>query len=358
MAKRIIKKNTSTSLPILFAFEEFLREKDILGKSKATLTNYATTYGIFVNDLAIEDSTLEVNSITQEDFFDWISMMREADKKTTTINHYLRDMRTFFNWCMSPEKNYITVPFKIPQLVGQEEPIKLFTDEQIEALLEKPRKKDNFATWRTWAIVNWVLGTGNRAQTIVEIKMEDLNFDAKQIILRHTKNKKAQTIPLSPALETVIKEYIRLYRRDAKPHHYLFPNIEGKQLTTNANRQAFERYCTDRDVNRHNIHGLRHNFAKGWVMNNGNMFALQQILGHSTLEMTRKYVKMFGEDLKQDFETFNPLDNIKNSKSRKQVIKRSDESAQEVITKERLRRNAQRAEDNARGYLSSLRKGR
>lgn len=349
-AKKVIKKNTSASLPILMAFEEFLREKEILGISSATLTNYATTYGIFIDDLGFDELEREVNTITQDDFWDWIAIMRELDKKVSTINHYLRDMRTFFNWCMKPEKNYIQIPFKIPTLTAQEEPIKLFTDEQIDALLEKPRKKDNFVTWRTWAIVNWVLGTGNRAATVCEVKLEDINFNAKQITLRHTKNKKAQTIPLSSALEKEIKEYIRLYRHNAKPHHYLFPSIAGEKLTTNANRQAFTQYCSDRDVDRHNIHGLRHNFAKGWVQNGGNMFKLQQILGHATLEMTRKYVKLFGTDLQKDFEEFNPLDNIKSSNSRKQIITRAEEPSKPKRTKKQ--------ETNARSYINSLRKGR
>jgi integrase/recombinase XerD len=353
MAKKVIKKNTSTSLPILMAFEEFLREKEIMGKSTATLTNYATTYGIFIDNMGYDDLETEVNAITLDSIYDWISIMREMDKKVSTINHYLRDMRTFLYWCMSVDKQYIANTYKIQLLTGQEETLKIFTDEQIEALLEKPRKKDSFTTWRTWAIVNWVLATGNRAATVCEVKIEDINFDAKQILLRHTKNKQIQTIPLSPALEKVIKEYMRLFRSNAKPKHYLFPSIEGIQLTTNANRQAFERYCSDRDVDRHNIHGLRHSFARNWIRNGGSSFQLQQILGHATLDMTRKYVKLFGVDLQQDFEEFNPLDNITGSKSRKQIIKRVEEP-----TTTKAKRKTQKQVSAARSYVDRFRKGR
>jgi len=47
---------------------------------------------------------------------------------------------------------------------------------------------------------------------------------------------------------------------------------------------------------------------------------LQQLLGHTTLEMTRKYVKLFGEDLCDDFEAFNPLDNLRKGKSRTKKV--------------------------------------
>lgn len=40
----------------------------------------------------------------------------------------------------------------------------------------------------------------------------------------------------------------------------------------------------------------------------GDIFALQYILGHSSLEMVKGYVAMFSEDLKNGFNSHNPLD--------------------------------------------------
>ena len=54
----------------------------------------------------------------------------------------------------------------------------------------------------------------------------------------------------------------------------------------------------------------RHTFAKNWILNGGDIFRLQKILGHSTMDMVKNYVEMFDDDLKRDFETFNPLDNM------------------------------------------------
>ena len=321
--KRSIKMSAGADLVyITQAFEEYMMEKAARNLSPATMKNYEDTFRLFMefNEFDRESTTDE---ISQQHIFKWINTLKLDGVKPSSINHYLRDVRAFLYWCMNEDREYITPAFKIRMVEGQEEQLKLFTDEEIELLLEKPRKSDSYADWRTWAIVNWVLATGNRAATICDVKIGDINFSKKEIMLGHTKNKKAQILPLSSSLEVVIKEFIRVWRRDANLNEYLFCNVGEEQLTTNGLKQSFRKYCKDRGVQKTNIHGLRHNFAKGWVRSNGNMFALQKILGHSSLDMTRKYVKMFSEDIKEDFDKFNPLDNIKRSSKRTQTVKRS-----------------------------------
>lgn len=321
--KRTIKKNVGYDvITINEAFEEYIAEKEFRNLSRATIKNYIDTYNMFMNFYEFDEAT-ECEAIEQKLIYKWINTMKQKNISISSINHYLRDIRAFFYWCMEEPRQYINPPFKLQLLEKQEEPLKLFSDEELTLLLEKPRRNDSFATWRTWAIVNWVLGTGNRAATIVDVRIGDVNTGTREIQLRHTKNKKTQIIPLSNSLRSVFIEYSKMWRRDAGWSDYLFPNVGNEKLTTNGLRQAFEKYCTDRGVSRTNIHGLRHNFAKGWVQNNGNMFVLQKILGHSTLDMTRKYVKLFAEDLKEDFDKYNPLDNIKRNQKRTQVVQKA-----------------------------------
>lgn len=322
--KRTIKKSVGSDLMTLTeAFEEFYTEKEAMGRSEETLKNYQLTLKVFMrfNDMD-EDTTTDEVSLNH--IYKWINTLKLEGKKVTSINHYLRDLRTFLYWCMDADRGYIAPAFKIQMVEGQEEQLKLFSDEELELLLEKPRRNDSFAVWRTWAVVNWVLGTGNRAATICDIQVGDIDFKGKEIELGHTKNKKAQIIPLSSSLEVVLKEYIRMWRKGAAADSYLFCNVGEEKLTTGALKHAFARYCEDRGVERSNIHGLRHNFAKGWVRNNGNMFALQRILGHSSLDMTRKYVRLFSEDIKEDFDKFSPLDSIKRKAKRTQTVRRND----------------------------------
>lgn len=284
----------------------------------STIDSYVQSYNMFLfyNQLPPQTTT---DDICPQQVFYFINAMNESGIKPTSVNHYLRDLRAFLYWCMAEERAYIR-RFKISLVFAQEEQLKLFTNDELERLLETPHKNDTFVTWRTWAIVNWVLATGNRASTICDIHISDIDFTEKEITLRHTKNKKAQMIPLSHTLEVALNNYAKIWNIYSQEDGYLFPNVGAEKLTTNALRLSFANYCKSRGVSRTNIHGLRHNFAKGWVKNGGNMFVLQQVLGHSTLEMTRKYVRLFSEDIKENYGQYTTLDTIKRGTSRTHCI--------------------------------------
>lgn len=323
MAKRKIKKTYGgVNLTIMDAFGKFITEKALEGIVEDTLKNYAISLRYYMRYNLFTDSTL-IEEMTKESFLYWIAKMREENKKHTTINHYLRDVRAFAYWCMDEEREYITPSYKLNQVKGQEPGLKAFKEEDIQILLEKPRKNDDFGEWRAWMIVNWVLATGNRGATICEIQIGDIDFKRKMIHLRHTKSKQYQSVPLSTELAHQLKEYINLWLREALPNDYLFPNIAGEQLTTSGLRQSFAKYCKSRGVNQTNLHGLRHSFADMSLDSGRNPFELQKMLGHSTLDMTRKYIRFNENKVEKDFDKHTPLDNLKKSTSRKRKIQRT-----------------------------------
>lgn len=321
--RKVVASADAELMTIGAALDEFIEEKVALNKSQSTIKNYEQSVRLFM-EFHNMDSDTTLDTIGVGHFLKWGNKLKTLDVSISSINHYLRDCRAFFYWCMAEERGYMK-EFKIRMLEAQEEQLKLFSDEEIEALLEKPRKptakNNNFTEWRNYVVVNWILATGNRCATIVEVKIGDINFNSREIVLRHTKNKKAQTIPLSSSLETVLKEYIRMFRKGVGKEGWLFPNVGEEQLTTNALRHSFQSYCAARGVESTNLHGLRHNFAKMWIRNNGDTFRLQKLLGHADLAMTRRYVKLFSEDLKDDFDKFNPLDNIKKNATRKKNVR-------------------------------------
>ncbi|MEI7884709.1 MAG: tyrosine-type recombinase/integrase [Clostridia bacterium] len=313
--KRKLNKRTNARIPLSDLFEDFVQEKKAHNLSPSSIRSYRQSFEKFT-----KFTNTTTKDISQRTIFVWISALMQKETKVTTINHYLRGIRAFFYWCMN--NSYIE-PFKISQLKCQETIKETYTIDEQKRLIEKPRSNATFVEWRTWAVINWILATGNRASTIINIRISDLKFPQREIILQHTKNKKVQIIPMSSALEIVLKEYLRTWRNGALESSFLFCNIGEEKLTYNGLRIGVAKYNHSRSVLKTSIHAFRHTFAKHWILATGDVFRLQKLLGHSTLEMTRRYVNMFDDDLKDNFDNYNPLDRLKAGKSRKQTITKS-----------------------------------
>ena len=72
----------------------------------------------------------------------------------------------------------------------------------------------------------------------------------------------------------------------------VFLSVQGKPLTENSMKLMFARLAKRSGVYRLHAHLCRHTFATRSLINGGDVFSLQQILGHSTLEMVRRYVSL------------------------------------------------------------------
>lgn len=300
------------------AFKDFIFEKQSNNVAKDTIRNYNLSYNKYCNYYNLDDKAKVDEAVSESNIIRWKNSMLKAELSPASINHYLRDFRTFINYLIG--KEYIK-PMKVELIRYQEETEKAFKTEMIPLLLKKPLKSDSYVVWRTWAIVNWVCATGNREATVCEVRVGDVDFRSNRITLRHTKSKKASTLPLSTSLATCLKEYIRYFRRDSRADDFLFPSFTGEQLTTNALRKSFTNYCAERGVEQHNFHGLRHWFAIDWINGNGNLYQLQVLLGHSTPAMTQKYLRTYGVEF-NDFEEFNPLDKMNKDAKRRKGITR------------------------------------
>lgn len=324
--KRKLTKSACFDVTLSDAFELYIEEKKNLNKSESTISNYEITFRVWSRYLEANDYSLLCKDVDDSYVYAFANHLKSETMKQSSINHYIRDIRSFLYWCM--EAQYITPPFKISMPTMDEEIPETYTDEEIQVLVARPHRRDenNFVEWRTWAIVNWIIATGNRAGTIIEVRLGDLNFakNKREITIRKTKTHKAYIIPMSTALSTVLKEYIKRWRANSGDDAFLFPSIGDDKLSVNALKQSVAKYNKMRGVDKTSVHMYRHTFAKTWVRGGGDPFRLQKMLGHSTLDMTRHYVNLFSEDLKEGFDEINPLDNIKKSASRTKRISRTD----------------------------------
>lgn len=228
----------------------------------------------------------------------FIMWLKDKGLKDTTINTYLRATRAFLYFAM--RENYL-IKFEINLIKADKQQKEPYTEEEIKKLIKKPNLKEcGFVEHRNWVLVNYLLETGNRLNTVLNLKVGDIDLENGMVVLTTTKNRKAQYNPISEHLVKILKEYIRMYR--LKKDDYLFVNELGEQMTRNAMQHAIARYNKKRGVEKTSIHAFRHTFAKHYITSGGDAFKLQRLLGHSTLDVTLNYVNLYGTDLKEGFD--------------------------------------------------------
>ena len=316
-SKITVKRRVENAANLDKIYGEFIRHKQALNLSADTISNYNRTYNMFASWYGRGD-TAGINVPLIDDF---IIALNDGTRHIASVNHYIRDLRTFLYWCM--DSGYISPPFKVAVLRGQETEKPTLTDDEVAALLVKPARRCAFAEYRSWVVVNWLLATGNRASTICAVQLGDLDFNRREITLTHTKNKQAQIIPMSAALESVLRTYIRTWRYGEEADAPLFCAVDGAPLTRGSLRLSINRYMKGRGVDKTGVHIFRHTYARLWITEgDGNLFKLQKMLGHSTLKMTQHYAHIYAQDLHDGFEAANPLDCLLRDNAKSNVIRR------------------------------------
>ena len=302
--ERLFVNRDSKDLTISEVFEMFIRAKQCANLSQYTITYYKGCFSSFEKFYDVSQPCTNISLETVEDYIFFIK--NNTNMNDVTINTNLRGMRAFLYFAM--QRGYVK-QFKI-QLIRAQKKIKAtYTDEELAILLKKPNmKKCSFAEYRNWAMINYLLATGNRLETMSKVKIGDIDFNNHEIILKSTKSKKQYVIPLSQELSKVLSEYLT-YRKGER-EDYLFCTVYGNSLAKRAIQSQIKAYNEKHGVLKTSIHVFRHTFAKKWILNGGDIMRLQSLLGHSNIEMVKEYVNMFSNDLKNGFNSFNPLDNF------------------------------------------------
>jgi len=309
----LISLKANIDISIKDAFENFINNCIVKNLRPASIEYYKESWKKLqkvLGSLKLEN----INKKLVESYI--IYLKKDNNLADVTINTNLRGIRAILYYFM--DENYIE-RFKIKLIKADTSQKETYIENELKILLKKPDiKKCTFVKYRTWVIINFFISTGARLSTALSVKIEDLNFRDELISYNYTKTRREQIVPMSNTLKMILLEYIRIRKGESKD--YLFCNVKGSKLAIRVLQENISDYNKLRGVQRTSIHAFRHTYARMWIVAGGNMFALQRLLGHTNLEMTKQYVNLYANDSKNDYNELNPLERlskkIKNIKMR------------------------------------------
>lgn len=302
-----------TRFSLEHCFAHFLLEQQEKGNSKATIDFYNRFYKKLINFEVVASPMEEYGrvpvKILEIPGFQLGFIESLGEVSVQTVNSYLRGLRAFGNFCL--EEGYIE-DFKC-SIKEEEPPVKqVYTDKELAKLRKKPNIND-FADFRMYCIIGLILNTGARSNTIINIRLCDVELDEGYITFNKLKNHGIVRLGLERKVRQDLREWIEFWRyeKGAEETDFLFCNAYGEQMTRSTLSKAFREYNLSRGVDKTSIHLLRHTFAKKWITSGGDIITLARVLTHSELEMVKRYSNLYGTDVKKEIEEHSAISQMK-----------------------------------------------
>lgn len=298
---------------------DFLREISARGFARATIRAYA--YDLLAFYRYITQRQLNIETLTYEDFVDFILTHRRQNAAPRTINRRLVSVRGFLNSQFDGLgdallKKYSSVFYKGRRNKALLGPSRIKTEAatslhvKVPSLLITPLtpaeiKKflAGIRTYRDQVIVQLMLLCGLRSCEVLSLKISDLDFIDNQIRVRG-KGDKQRLLPLPKALIKSFTHYID-YERPECNHDTLITVIQGPSrgasLAPESLRTLFRQRRISAKLPRAHPHLLRHTFCTNMIRQGVSLPVVQKLMGHTDIEVTMLYVHTSVDDVAKEY---------------------------------------------------------
>ncbi len=224
------------------------------------------------------------------------------------IASYVRSIRSFWSW-MENEKFIDHNPFT--QVKPPKVPVKIvdpLTPKEVSQLLKViPRKSHQ--GYRENCIILTLYGTGLRISELLNLGLPNVDFNSAQIKVMG-KGAKERTVYMGPSVYKALFKYHSQWRPKVATDHF-FVHENGRKLTRFYVEHRVQAYVIKAAITKQcTPHIFRYSFAIQFLRNGGDPFTLQKILGHSTLDMTRRYVQIASSDVEREMKSYSPAEQL------------------------------------------------
>lgn len=289
-------------------WQQFAYHLRIKRRSRNTLSNYDVTRRTLYRFLEAEGVPDELSMLTVGHLRGFLVWLEGQGLGPGGIHAHGRAVKAVFNWA-EQEEIITRNPAKrleLPSLPKERQPT--VTVETVRRLQRACKGSEQ--PLRDVALILTMFDTGLRVHELIGLTLDDLLFERG--LLRVTgKGAKQRFVPIGSKTMSAVSAYLRRERRQKHAGvRNAFLSRCGEGLTRGGVGIRLAKLARQIGVGRDQCapHAFRRGFAVEFLRNGGDVFTLQQIMGHSSLEMTRRYVTFLDDDLKAAHLRFSPVD--------------------------------------------------
>ena len=285
------------------AMKDFLNFKKAQHPAARTMKDYER----YLNDfLSFSNNSLE-EKILNRDILAYFAQIPETSP--ARFNHPYQNLSTFFNWAVAQDlirKNpIVTQGLKKKRDDGNIKPASI---EDVKALLNS-FDKGIFTGFRNYVIILLMFDTGIRTSEVLKLKVNDFDAAAQQILINKaiSKTRRNRIAYLSNSTAAALSKLIKITPKEWGDN--IFFTRDGEAMTTEAFDREIARQCKKIGV-KFTPYQLRHTFATYFVQGGGDIFTLQELMGHSDIRMTKRYTEIDSTQKRKAHSIYSPVNEL------------------------------------------------
>ncbi|KUK42054.1 MAG: Integrase [Thermovirga lienii] len=286
-------------------FEAFLLQKQLEGLRPRTLNDYRYYIPRFFEGVTLENAETITHRV--KEYF-------TQDLSPASFNLRRSYIKSFFSYLLA--QGAVTEnPIDFPKR-RDEGRARAIPQETLERLLELPDRK-TFAGLRNYTLLLLSLDTGIRPGEALKLLPGNFNLRAREVVVPKevAKTKTGRTLPLSAAVCVALQKLFSSRHPAWGGDVPVFCSQDGERLQVRSWSHIMAKYSKKLGV-RVTPYDLRHSFAILYLRNGGNVFTLQRTMGHTDLNMTKRYLALDEDDLRNELEKSSPINSLIKHKKR------------------------------------------
>jgi len=289
-----IRKLCGLDLPGKEHVEAYLHDQYRRHLSPNTLKNSFTVIRDFLQ-LVKEGGKCGLDEVNREDIEGYIEHEQDRGVKPSTIDMRIRSLRAFFRFlidrgALAPEIVLKKVKIKVPEALPR-----AMDPEDVKKLIKV------VTDTRDRAMVLVLLRTGMRIGELLHTLVSEVSVKERKIeIYEAQKTQVGRVVYLSEDAVVALKAWLRNRESERK---YLIYTRGRQTMSYAAARMRFQKYLGKAGLlhKGYSLHCLRHSFATELLNAGMRLECLQQLLGHESVEMTRRYAKLTDKTREEEY---------------------------------------------------------
>ena len=274
--------------------QEYLRDQYRRGCRPNTLRSSAKGVELFLNFITGVGRT-GLDQIVREDLYRFIEHEQDRGSKPRTVDTRLKAVKAFLRFLIDQEVVHhrllsrrisVKVPESLPRAIDPDD---------IKGLLSVIKQV------RNRAMILVLLRTGMRIGELLSIQVGDVNLKERRIeIFEAQKNRVGRVVYVSDDAHYALCQW---YKKRDPQKEFVFYAMGRHAMTYQGARAMFNKYLAEAGLagKGYCLHCLRHTFASELLNAGMRLECVQQLLGHSCIEMTRRYARLTDKTREEEY---------------------------------------------------------